>query len=145
MKIRSSRVLVEREDEEAEAFREILTTLCHSLLKSQRRAAGGEKTGFQEFSMGPGFRRGQLGEEIAQRSCASTCLLKASEIFRVFQNWFGEVGDSSVVWGDTDSNMVILSSTDPIVKKVAIRVSSSISDLGGIKGTSNCSCLSVEL
>lgn len=137
--------MVEREDEEAGAFREILTTLCHSLLKSQRRAAGGEKTGFQEFSMEPGFSRGQLGEEISQRSCASTCLLKASEIFRDFQNWFGEVGDSSVVWGDTDSSMVILSSMDPIVKKVAIRVPSSISDLGGIKGRSNCSCLSAEL
>jgi hypothetical protein len=52
MKIRSNRVLVEREDEEAGALREILTTPCHLLLKSQRRAAGGEETGFPEFPHG---------------------------------------------------------------------------------------------
>jgi hypothetical protein len=50
---------------------------------------------------------------------------------RDFQNWFGEVGGSSVVLGDTDSSMVILSSVDTIVKEVGIRVPSSISDLGG--------------
>lgn len=36
---------------------------------------------------------------------------------RDFQNWFGEVGGSSVVLGDTDSSMVILSSVDTIVKE----------------------------